>query len=107
MKQIVFSLIAATALLTGCVSQNKGAEISNRVSDQQRQINELNIRLQTQEQRTARVEEKVRNEVIQSSSSCYLNGARYSTGSVVAGKICRGSAFGNNSDASWQDYLHR
>lgn len=80
MKKIILSALACTALLTGCVSQDKGNAMQSQLNNQQRQINELSVRLQSAESRLSKQEEKLRNELLQSSGYCYLNGARYSTG---------------------------
>ena len=89
MKKIIFSALACTVLLTGCVSQDKGNAMQTQLNNQQRQINELSVRLQSAEYRLTKQEEKVRNELLQSSGYCYLNGARYSTGTVLYGRICQ------------------
>ncbi|WP_353958228.1 hypothetical protein, partial [Escherichia coli] len=47
--------------------------------------------------------EKLRNELLQSSGYCYLNGARYSTGTVLYGRICQNQS----GSASWQVYSRR
>ncbi len=52
--------------------------MQSQLNNQQRQINELSVRLQSAESRLSKQEEKLRNELLQSSGYCYLNGARYS-----------------------------
>ncbi|HGE8431974.1 TPA: hypothetical protein ACXF8J_005234, partial [Klebsiella pneumoniae] len=94
---------ACTALLTGCVSQDKGNAMQSQLNNQQRQINELSVRLQSAESRLSKQEEKLRNELLQSSGYCYLNGARYSTGTVLYGRICQNQS----GSASWQVYSRR
>ena len=86
MKKIILSALACTALLTGCVSQDKGNAMQSQMNNQQRQINELSVRLQSAESRLSKQEEKLRNELLQSSGYCYLHGARYS-GSVWRSEI--------------------
>ncbi len=63
--------------------------MQSQMNNQQRQINELSVRLQSAESRLSKQEEKLRNELLQSSGYCYLNGARYSTGTVLYGRICQ------------------
>ncbi|MCZ0292531.1 hypothetical protein OZH72_22425 [Escherichia coli] len=89
--------------LTGCVSQDKGNAMQSQLNNQQRQINELSVRLQSAESRLSKQEEKLRNELLQSSGYCYLNGARYSTGTVLYGRICQNQS----GSASWQVYSRR
>ncbi|EEL8955829.1 hypothetical protein KY696_004299 [Salmonella enterica] len=103
MKKIILSALACTALLTGCVSQDKGNAMQSQLNNQQRQINELSVRLQSAESRLSKQEEKLRNELLQSSGYCYLNGARYSTGTVLYGRICQNQL----GSASWQVYSRR
>lgn len=103
MKKIILSALACTALLTGCVSQDKGNAMQSLLNNQQRQINELSVRLQSAESRLSKQEEKLRNELLQSSGYCYLNGARYSTGTVLYGRICQNQS----GSASWQVYSRR
>ncbi|WP_349294915.1 hypothetical protein ABH214_00535 (plasmid) [Enterobacter hormaechei] len=55
------------------------------------------------ESRLSKQEEKLRNELLQSSGYCYLNGARYSTGTVLYGRICQNQS----GSASWQVYSRR
>ncbi|WP_254660379.1 hypothetical protein, partial [Klebsiella pneumoniae] len=95
--------ICNSALLTGCVSQDKGNAMQSQLNNQQRQINELSVRLQSAESRLSKQEEKLRNELLQSSGYCYLNGARYSTGTVLYGRICQNQS----GSASWQVYSRR
>ncbi|MFY7626130.1 hypothetical protein, partial [Enterobacter cloacae complex sp. BZL2004] len=102
-KKIILSALACTALLTGCVSQDKGNAMQSQLNNQQRQINELSVRLQSAESRLSKQEEKLRNELLQSSGYCYLNGARYSTGTVLYGRICQNQS----GSASWQVYSRR
>lgn len=90
MKKIILSALACTALLTGCVSQDKGNAMQSQLNNQQRQINELSVRLQSAESRLSKQEEKLRNELLQSSGYCYLNGARYSTGTVLGVRLENG-----------------
>ena len=71
MKKIILSALACTALLTGCVSQDKGNAMQSQLNNQQRQINELSVRLQSAESRLSKQEEKLRNELLQSSGYCY------------------------------------
>ncbi|WP_353420500.1 MULTISPECIES: hypothetical protein, partial [Enterobacteriaceae] len=99
----ILSALACTALLTGCVSQDKGNAMQSQMNNQQRQINELSVRLQSAESRLSKQEEKLRNELLQSSGYCYLNGARYSTGTVLYGRICQNQS----GSASWQVYSRR
>ncbi|MDK6891450.1 hypothetical protein QP278_22955 [Escherichia coli] len=103
MKKIVFGTLACTALLTGCVSQDKGNAMQTQLNTQQRQINELSVRLQSAETRLSKHEAKLRNELLQSSSYCYLNGVKYSQGAVFAGHICDGST----GSVAWRLYSHR
>ena len=49
--------------------------MQSQLNNQQRQINELSVRLQSAESRLSKQEEKLRNELLQSSGYCYLNGA--------------------------------
>ena len=86
-----------------CVSQDKGNAMQSQLNNQQRQINELSVRLQSAESRLSKQEEKLRNELLQSSGYCYLNGARYSTGTVLYGRICQNQS----GSASWQVYSRR
>lgn len=58
MKKIILSALACTALLTGCVSQDKGNAMQSQLNNQQRQINELSVRLQSAESRLSKQEEK-------------------------------------------------
>lgn len=44
MKKLIPAIIAA-ALLSGCATQNDAVALSNRISDQQKQINALSVRL--------------------------------------------------------------
>jgi outer membrane murein-binding lipoprotein Lpp len=103
LAKIILSALACTALLTGCVSQDKGNAMQSQMNNQQRQINELSVRLQSAESRLSKQEEKLRNELLQSSGYCYLNGARYSTGTVLYGRICQNQS----GSASWQVYSRR
>ncbi len=77
--------------------------MQSQLNNQQRQINELSVRLQSAESRLSKQEEKLRNELLQSSGYCYLNGARYSTGTVLYGRICQNQS----GSASWQVYSRR
>ena len=54
MKKIILSALACTALLTGCVSQDKGNAMQSQMNNQQRQINELSVRLQSAESRLSK-----------------------------------------------------
>lgn len=103
MKKIIFGALACTALLTGCVSQDKGNAMQTQLNNQQRQINELSVRLQSAESRLSKQETKLRNELLQSNSYCYLNGARYSAGTVLYGRICQSQS----GSSSWQVYSRR
>lgn len=102
MKKLIPAIIAV-ALLSGCASQNEAVELSNRLSDQQKQINALSVRLQSAEYRLSQQESAFRSEQTQNSSYCYLNGVKYSQGSVFAGRICDGSS----GSAAWRLYSHR
>ncbi|WP_112913166.1 hypothetical protein [Escherichia coli] len=55
MKKIILSALACTALLTGCVSQDKGNAMQSQLNNQQRQINELSVRLQSAESRLSKL----------------------------------------------------
>ena len=63
--------------------------MQSQLNNQQRQINELSVRLQSAGPGYQSRKKKLRNELLQSSGYCYLNGARYSTGTVLYGRICR------------------
>lgn len=102
MKKLIPAILAS-ALLSGCVSQNEGVALSNRLVDQQKQINALSVRLQSAEHRLSQQESAFRTEQMQNSSYCYLNGVKYSQGSVFAGRICDGSS----GSAAWRVYSHR
>lgn len=73
MKKLIPAIIAA-ALLSGCATQNDAVALSNRISDQQKQINALSVRLQSAEHRLSQQESAFRSEQTQNSSYCYLNG---------------------------------
>lgn len=77
--------------------------MQSQLNDHQRQINELSVRLQSAESRLSKQEENLRNQLLQSSSYCYLNGARYSTGTVLYGRVCQNQS----GNASWQVYNRR
>ena len=102
MKKLIPAIIAA-ALLSGCATQNDAVALSNRISDQQKQINALSARLQSAEHRLSQQESAFRSEQTQNSSYCYLNGVKYSQGSVFAGRICDGSS----GSVAWRLYSHR
>ncbi|EPK1603225.1 hypothetical protein MEW26_005017 [Klebsiella pneumoniae] len=55
MKKLIPAIIAA-ALLSGCATQNDAVALSNRISDQQKQINALSVRLQSAEHRLSQQE---------------------------------------------------
>lgn len=102
MKKLIPAIIAA-ALLTGCATQNDAVALSNQISDQQKQINALSVRLQSTEYRLSRQESAFRSEQTQNSNYCYLNGVKYSQGSVFAGRICDSSS----GSAAWRLYSRR
>ena len=102
MKKLIPAIIAA-ALLSGCATQNDAVALSNRISDQQKQINALSVRLQSAEHRLSQQESAFRSEQTHNSSYCYLNGVKYSQGSVFAGRICDGSS----GSVAWRLYSHR
>lgn len=88
LRLAIIPLITATALLSGCMSMDQGQALQARVNDQQSQINALNIRLQSVESRTASQERNLRNAILETDKYCYLNGARYSVGTVLYGRLC-------------------
>ncbi|HAG5258507.1 TPA: hypothetical protein G8577_004783 [Salmonella enterica] len=102
MKKLIPAIIA-TALLSGCATQNDAVELSNRISDQQKQINALSVRLQSAEYRLSKQESAFRAEQTQNGSYCYLNGVKYSQGTMYAGRICDASS----GSAAWRVYTHR
>ncbi|WP_447868844.1 hypothetical protein [Rahnella aceris] len=61
MKKLIPAIIAA-ALLSGCATQNDAVALSNRISDQQKQINALSVRLQSAEHRLSQQESAFRSE---------------------------------------------
>ena len=61
MKKLIPAIIAA-ALLSGCATQNDAVALSNRISDQQKQINALSVRLQSAEHRLSQQESASRPE---------------------------------------------
>lgn len=103
MKKLLLSIIASTVLLSGCVSQNQGVALENKVNDQQKQINALSVRLQSAEYRLSKQESNLQDDLTQSKEYCYLNGAKYSQGTVYAGRICDASS----GSAAWRTYSHR
>ncbi len=64
MKKLIPAIIAA-ALLSGCATQNDAVALSNRISDQQKQINALSVRLQSAEHRLSQQESAFRSEQTQ------------------------------------------
>ncbi|ECB6713959.1 hypothetical protein E0V51_23000 [Salmonella enterica subsp. enterica serovar Hvittingfoss] len=103
MKKLVLGVIASAALLGGCVSQNQGVEMQNRLNDQQKQINTLSVRLQSDEYRLNKAESHIQGDLTQSKGYCYLNGTKYSPGFVYAGHICDAQT----GTAMWRVYTHR
>lgn len=102
MKKLIPAIIAA-ALLSGCATQNDAVALSNRISDQQKQINSAFRSSPVCRASLESAGVSFRSEQTQNSSYCYLNGVKYSQGSVFAGRICDGSS----GSAARRLYSHR
>lgn len=100
MKKLIPAIIAA-ALLSGCATQNDAVALSNRISDQQKQINAAfrSPPVCRASLESAGVSFSLRTNAEQQ----LLLPERRHLGSVFAGRICDGSS----GSVAWRLYSHR